>query len=192
MADCEFDIYQDNLDVRRYISAAAKGVPCVDLPVGCTGELYRERIWSRLSRLSNRTRAFASFTRDGDAFGIGLMAWPALKLELHLLLQPVGYCYCGFSIHTHCLQLSASRSSAYRIECAWLQYLGRLRCFTASTYHQFPTPANPPARRPDQASLSRGTPLLSTLVPIHCATVSKHRRQSVNLTSYLYKKKVLP
>ena len=100
MADCEFDIYQDNLDMRRYISAAAKGVPCVDLPVGCTGELYRERIWSRLSRLSNRTRAFASITRDGDAFGIGLMAWPALKLELHLLLQPVGYCFCGFQIRT--------------------------------------------------------------------------------------------
>ena len=29
------------------------------------------------------------------------MAWPPLKLELHLLLQPVGYCYFLLRIHRH-------------------------------------------------------------------------------------------
>ena len=59
------------------------------------------------------------FTRDGDAFGIGLMAWPPVKLDLtsSFRLLAIAPAYS----QTHHLQLSASTTSAYPIQRAFVK-----------------------------------------------------------------------
>ena len=104
------------------------------------------------------------FTRDGDAFGIGLMAWPPLKLDLTSSFRLLAIATADSQ--THHLQLSASSfQGLLPISCsALLSRSALLLC--CQIVPPFPTRADPSARRPDQASSSRGIPLLSPLVSV--------------------------